>query len=142
MEDELLQKRSPDKNQMLDMINGIPRVKYSVRNSLDKLERFQLYHISQSTFVQNKEDRNTVKDILFMGHVEKIRTYLPRKHKDQRNKRKEKIKHLQNTPEMVDLGRVSKRSCSHEVRLGGLKHANSPINPLISLRTVGHTALI
>ena len=41
--DELLPKRSPDKNQRLFMINGTYHVKYSVRNSLDKLKRFQQF---------------------------------------------------------------------------------------------------
>ena len=40
MGDELLPKRSLDKNQRLVMINGVDHVKYSVRNSLDKLKRF------------------------------------------------------------------------------------------------------
>ena len=43
MGDELLPKRSPDKNQRLVMINGIYHVNYSVRNSLDKLERIQQF---------------------------------------------------------------------------------------------------
>ena len=36
-------KRSPDKNHRLVMMNGIYHVKYSVRNSLDKLERSQQF---------------------------------------------------------------------------------------------------
>ena len=41
MGDKLLLKRNPDKNQRLVMINGIYHVKYSARNSVDKLERYQ-----------------------------------------------------------------------------------------------------
>ena len=43
MGDELLLKRSPDKYKMLVMINGIYHVKYSVRNSLDKLKLIQQF---------------------------------------------------------------------------------------------------
>ena len=38
----LLLHRSPDRNQRLVKINGIYHVKYSVRNSLDKLKHFQI----------------------------------------------------------------------------------------------------
>ena len=38
MGDELLLKHSPDKTQRLVMINSIYDLKYSVRNSLDKLK--------------------------------------------------------------------------------------------------------
>ena len=41
MGDELLPKRSPDKNERLVVINDIYHVKYSVRNSLDKHSNFQ-----------------------------------------------------------------------------------------------------
>jgi len=57
MRDELFPKRSPDKNQRLVMINGIYHVKYNVRNSLDKLERFQTltWRISPiASFFQNQ----------------------------------------------------------------------------------------
>ena len=47
MGDDLLSKRSPDKNSWLVMINGLYNVKPSVRNSLDKLERFGLVIVCQ-----------------------------------------------------------------------------------------------
>ena len=40
MGDELLPKRSPDKNRGLVMIKGIYHIEYSVRSSLGKLKRF------------------------------------------------------------------------------------------------------
>ena len=43
MGDELLPRRSPDKNQRPVVINGIYHVKYSVRNSLVKLELIQQF---------------------------------------------------------------------------------------------------
>ena len=43
MRNELLPKRSPDKNQRLVMLNDIYHVKYIVRNSLDKLKHFQTF---------------------------------------------------------------------------------------------------
>ena len=42
---ELLSKHSPDKNPKLVVINGVYRVKYSVRNSLDKLKGIALVNI-------------------------------------------------------------------------------------------------
>ena len=44
--DELLPKRSHDKNQRLVMINGIYHIKYSARNSLDKLKHTQQFIFS------------------------------------------------------------------------------------------------
>ena len=44
MGDELLLKRSPDRYQKLDTINCIYHVKYSARNSFDKLERIQQFN--------------------------------------------------------------------------------------------------
>ena len=41
--DMLLPKRSRDENQTIFTINGVYHVNYSVRNSFDKLERFQSY---------------------------------------------------------------------------------------------------
>ena len=41
MEDELLPKRSPKNIQKLVKKNGIYHVKYSVRDSFDKLKRFE-----------------------------------------------------------------------------------------------------
>ena len=43
MGDELLPKRIPDKNQRLVVINSICHVKYSIRNSLDKLKHIQQF---------------------------------------------------------------------------------------------------
>ena len=45
MADKLLPKRSPDKYQRLVMIKDIYHVKYSVRNSLDKLKHIALVNI-------------------------------------------------------------------------------------------------
>ena len=42
MGDQFLLKHSPDKHQRIVMIIGIYHVKYSVRNSLDKLKRIAL----------------------------------------------------------------------------------------------------
>ena len=46
MGDELLPKRSPEKHQRLVMISSFYHVEYSVRNSLDKLERIALVDIN------------------------------------------------------------------------------------------------
>ena len=45
MGDELLPKRSPNRDQRLVIIHGIYHGKYSVRNSLDKLKRIALVNI-------------------------------------------------------------------------------------------------